>query len=116
MLVSDQGLWEGVSAGTSVRGPAVQEGACESLKGHVTLVIDVLFWFFFLIDIFNYFYFIYLLSSSYQAIFTYKCYTSGVTRRIPEGFLKISIRVIKTTWTSNMHLYALDDYVCHCFA
>ena len=29
--------------------------------------------------------------------FTYKCYPSGVTRRIPEGFLKISIRIIKTT-------------------
>jgi hypothetical protein len=24
----------------------------------------------------------------------YKCYTSGVTFRIPEGFLKISVRVI----------------------
>ena len=30
---SDQGLWEGGSAGTSVRGTESQEGACESLKG-----------------------------------------------------------------------------------
>jgi hypothetical protein len=45
MLVSDQGLWEGGSAATSVRGPEVKEGTCESLKGDLALVIDVLFWF-----------------------------------------------------------------------
>ena len=28
--------------------------------------------------------------------FTYKCYPSGTTFRIPYGFLQISIRIIKT--------------------
>jgi hypothetical protein len=37
-----QGQWEGVWAGTSVRDPARQERAYESLKGP----IDILFWFF----------------------------------------------------------------------
>jgi hypothetical protein len=37
----------GGSAGTSVRGPESQEGACESLKGPIVLTIDVLFGFFF---------------------------------------------------------------------
>ena len=34
-----QGLWEGGSAGTLVRGPGSQEGACESLKGPIVLAI-----------------------------------------------------------------------------
>ena len=51
----DQGLWEEGSVGTSVRGPESQEGACESLKGPIALVIDILFWIF---GIFNYFKFI----------------------------------------------------------
>ena len=48
-----QALWEGGSAGTLVRGPNNQEGACESLKGP----LDILFWFFssFFEGIFNYF-------------------------------------------------------------
>ena len=41
-----QGLWEGVSAGTSDRVPRSQGGARESLKGPIALSIDVLFWFF----------------------------------------------------------------------
>jgi hypothetical protein len=41
-----QGIWEGGSAGTSVRGPESQEGACESLKDPIALAIDVLFLFF----------------------------------------------------------------------
>ena len=36
----------GGSVGTSVKGPESQEGACESLKGHIALVVDVLFRFF----------------------------------------------------------------------
>jgi len=47
---SDQGLWEGGSADTSVRGPESQEGACESLKGPKRRFI-----FYFLGRIFNYF-------------------------------------------------------------
>ena len=36
---------EGSVAGRYIgRGPVSQEGACESLKGPVALVIDVLFW------------------------------------------------------------------------
>jgi hypothetical protein len=35
--------------------PESQEGACESLKGHIALTIDVLFWFLICIGIFNYF-------------------------------------------------------------
>ena len=52
-----QGLWEGVSAGTSDRVPRSQGGASESLKGPIALSIDLLFWFFssFLGSIFNYF-------------------------------------------------------------
>jgi hypothetical protein len=42
-----QGLWEGGSTGTLVRGPGSQEGACESLKGPIALDIDVLFCFVF---------------------------------------------------------------------
>ena len=38
-----QGLLEGCSAGTSIRGSDCQKGACESLKGPITLAIDVLF-------------------------------------------------------------------------
>jgi hypothetical protein len=30
--IHTQGIWEGGSVGTSVRGPESQEGACESLK------------------------------------------------------------------------------------
>jgi len=33
----------GDSAGTSVRGPEIQEGARESLKGPIALAVDVLF-------------------------------------------------------------------------
>ena len=38
-----QGLWEGGSTGTSVRGQESQEGASESMKGPIALAIDVLF-------------------------------------------------------------------------
>ena len=38
-----QGLREGASVGTSVRVPENQEGACESLKGPIALVIYILF-------------------------------------------------------------------------
>jgi hypothetical protein len=41
-----QDLWEGGSAGTSVRGPESQERARESLKGPFVLAIDILFLFF----------------------------------------------------------------------
>jgi hypothetical protein len=41
-----QGISEGGSAGTSVRGPESQEGACESLKDPIALAIDVSFLFF----------------------------------------------------------------------
>jgi len=34
----------GGSAGTSVRGPESQNGACESLKGPIALAIDILFY------------------------------------------------------------------------
>ena len=40
-----QALWEWGSAGTSVRGPEIQEGARESLKGPIASAIDVSFWF-----------------------------------------------------------------------
>ena len=43
-----QALLEEGSAGTSIRGPESQEGACESLKGPVALAIDVLFRFFYI--------------------------------------------------------------------
>ena len=52
----NQGLWEGSSAGTSVRGSDSQGGACEYLKGPIVLAINGLFWYFhFCIGIFNYF-------------------------------------------------------------
>jgi len=38
-----QDLSEGGSAGTAVRGPKSQKRVCESLKGPIALVIDVLF-------------------------------------------------------------------------
>ena len=41
-----QGIWEGGSACTSVRGPESQDVACESLKGDISLAIDVLFYYF----------------------------------------------------------------------
>ena len=44
-----QGLGEGGSAGTSVRDPENQEGACESMEGPITLAIDVLLSFFLLL-------------------------------------------------------------------
>ena len=51
------GIWEGGSAGTSIRGPETQEG--ERLKSPKTLAIDILFWFFhFFGSVFNYFEFI----------------------------------------------------------
>jgi len=55
----DQGLWEGDSAGTSVCDPEGPERARESMKGPITLVIDVLLnyyhFFFFYGSILNYF-------------------------------------------------------------
>jgi hypothetical protein len=39
----EAGPLRGSSAATSVRGPESQEGACEFLKSHIALVIDVLF-------------------------------------------------------------------------
>jgi len=39
----ERGPMRGGSAGTSVQGPESQEGACESLKGPISLAIDVLF-------------------------------------------------------------------------
>jgi hypothetical protein len=42
----NQGLWEGVLAGTSVQGPKSQEGNCESLKSPIAFAIEVLFWLF----------------------------------------------------------------------
>ena len=48
-----QGLCEGVSAGTLVRGQGSQEGACDSLKDPVALAIDVLFWFVFSLGVFS---------------------------------------------------------------
>ena len=39
----DQDLSERGSAGTSVRAWRSQKGVCESLNGHIALVIDVLF-------------------------------------------------------------------------
>ena len=38
----NQGLWEGVLAGTSVQGPKSQEGTCESLKSPIALAIAAL--------------------------------------------------------------------------
>jgi hypothetical protein len=41
-----QGLSEGGSVGTSVRGPGSQEGAREYMRGPIVLTINVLFRFF----------------------------------------------------------------------